>query len=182
MQAPGKGWKACTERRLIRSAPTVSHFVSCHDHISDVMRQSAVIAECRLSCHFSTLGPERQLGICHQDAMFFRAGPQLLVVQKSHMFLREPVCPLINSSSVVPRECGTWSETWANMENRAIYDKQLQDYGKFFVSGLAVTHVLSLSQSSHRVSLFTSLINADSVQSSHHVGYICGLLFTSEVS
>lgn len=98
------------------------------------------------------------------------------------MFLREPVCPLINSSSVVPRECGTWSETWANMENRDIYDKQLQDYGKFFVSGLAVTRVLSLSQSSHRVSLFTSLINADSVQSSHHVGYICGLLFTSEVS
>lgn len=131
-----KSWKACTECRLMRSAPAVSHFVSCHDHISDVMRQSVAIAECRLSCHFSTLGLERQLGICHQDVMFFRAGPQLHVVHKSHMCLREPVCPLINSSSVAPCECGTWSETWANMENRAIYDKQLQNYDKFFVSGV----------------------------------------------
>lgn len=97
---------------------TYSHFFSCHDHISDVMKQAVVIAECRLSCHYSILGPERQLSICHQDVRFFRADPQSLTMQKSQMCHGEPVILLLTSSSVVDCECsalsnGTWSETWS---------------------------------------------------------------------
>lgn len=91
-------WKVFPEWCLMCSALTVSHFVSCHDHIIDVMKQAVVIAQRRLSCHLSTLGQKRQLGICHQDVVFFRADPQFLIMSR--------IISLITSSSVV--DCG-WS-------------------------------------------------------------------------
>lgn len=123
------------------------------------------IAGCRLSCHFPTQGLDRELGICHQDVMFFRADPQFRVVRKSQMW--ETVNSLITSSSEVDCGCGcthsdTWTETWA----------------QFSRSGLAACFISSQLSTDSQVS--SGPTKAHILQSSHHMVYVRMLTFLPE--
>lgn len=135
---------------------TYSHLVSCHDNISDVMERAVVIAQRRLNCH---LGQKRQLGICHQDVVFFRADLRFLIV--SQVYHCQPAISLITSSSAVDcdwRALSVAHGVRGTVEDRVSYqfiDTKLQNHDEFLLPGLAVICFIS-SQFCHRASTYGS--------------------------